>query len=52
MKHFLYIVGISSLIACSGSPDKQFPRYSNFPETEATIAINVKSDDPIIEFKI
>lgn len=47
MKPYLYIIGISSLIACSGSPRKHYPRYSDFPETKA-ISAQVISLDTIL----
>lgn len=50
MKHFLYIVGISSLIACSGSPDKHFPRYSDFPETKAISAQVIPLDTILFRY--
>lgn len=50
MKHFLYIIGISSLIACSGSPNKQFPRYSDFPETKAISAQVIPLDTILFRY--
>lgn len=47
MRIFLYIllIGISTLISCSGSPDPLYPRYTTFPDEKmvATQEISIDS---------
>lgn len=48
MKNILYIllIGISTLISCSGSPDSLYPRYTTFPD-EKTVATQETSIDSV-----
>lgn len=53
MKHLLYILlGISCLIACTGSPNKTFPRYSdsNFTKTKALSAQVISLDTILFRY--
>lgn len=46
MKHLLYIllIGISSLVACTSSPDSHYLRYSDFPENKVLSAQVINLD--------
>ena len=48
MKNILYIllIGISTLISCSGSPDSLYPLYTTFPD-EKTVATQETSIDSV-----
>ena len=52
MRIFLYIllIGISTLISCSGSPDPLYPRYTTFPDEKivATQEISIDSAFSVI----
>ena len=53
MKYLLYIlIGISSLVACTSSPDSHFPRYSDFPKTKALSAQVINLDTILFRYPL
>ena len=51
MRIFLYIlIGISTLISCSGSPDPLHPRYTTFPDEKIVAKQEISIDYAIFRY--
>ena len=52
MRIFLYIllIGISTLISCSGSPDPLYPRYTTFPDEKMVATQEISIDSAFFRY--
>ena len=52
MRIFLYIllIGISTLISCSGSPDPLYPRYTTFPDEKIVATQEISIDSAFFRY--